>query len=84
MMHMTFKMFAQEMWYRYCDECWDCQMEIKPVEKYWADNKWFIKNKYREEVGNLIKEIDILPDPTIDYQYRYDDEYVTPGGDCQV
>lgn len=57
---MTFKSFAQEMYFRYVDECWDCGISnIKPVEEYWAKNKWFIRTKYREEYGKLVKEVSV-------------------------
>ena len=66
---MIFKQFAQEMYYRYVDECWDCQGfdYIKKAEEYWAQNKWFVKKRYREEIGRLQRE-------------TYKSDYVYPGG----
>jgi len=68
---MTFRSFAQEMYYRYVEECWDCQgIRVKEEEEYWADNKWFVRRKYREEHGKL-QSSDVPPN------------YYYPGGDCQ-
>ena len=70
---MNFKQFCQEMYYRYVDECWDCQgfEFIKSSEEYWAENKWFVKKQYRKEHGRLQRDVLFS-------------EYVYPGGDCQI
>jgi hypothetical protein len=53
---MTFRQYCQEKWYHYVDECWDCGTTIEDPQKYFLEQRWFLKHMYRQEVGSLVRQ----------------------------
>jgi len=53
---MTFRGYCQEKWFQYVDECWDSGVKNIDAEKYFRDNRWFLRKLYREEVGRLVRD----------------------------